>query len=302
MPGPRRRSSALVVLAAVLLALFVLVESRARRADPAARRSSATGSSRVASAIGFIVGLALFGAITYLPLYLQVVKGASPTRVRARADAADGRAARVVDRQRAADHEDRAATSPSRSSARRSWRVGDGAAVAARPARTPSCTSALSWLVLGARARDDDAGARARVQNAVDYGLLGVATSGSTLSRQIGGSIGVSSSGDLRQPAQRPSSRRRARPVRTACRAQANPAVDPAPAARGARAVPREAFAAALTPVFVVAGRPDGSSPSALTWLLREMPLRETAEAEGIGEAIRLAARRRLVQGAASGS
>ena len=33
----------------------------------------------VTSAIGFIVGLALFGAITYLPLYLQIVKGHSPT-------------------------------------------------------------------------------------------------------------------------------------------------------------------------------------------------------------------------------
>ena len=31
------------------------------------------------SAVGFIVGFALFGAVTYLPLFLQVVKGASPT-------------------------------------------------------------------------------------------------------------------------------------------------------------------------------------------------------------------------------
>ena len=33
------------------------------------------------SAVGFIVGLALFGSITYLPLYLQIVKGASRDRV-----------------------------------------------------------------------------------------------------------------------------------------------------------------------------------------------------------------------------
>ena len=33
----------------------------------------------VTSAIGFIVGLALFGAVTFLPLYLQIVKGLSPT-------------------------------------------------------------------------------------------------------------------------------------------------------------------------------------------------------------------------------
>jgi EmrB/QacA subfamily drug resistance transporter len=33
----------------------------------------------VANATGFIVGLAMFGALTFLPLYLQVVRGASPT-------------------------------------------------------------------------------------------------------------------------------------------------------------------------------------------------------------------------------
>ena len=48
----------------------------------------------VTSAIGFIVGLALFGAITYLPLFLQVVQGRQPDRVRAAADADDGRRAR----------------------------------------------------------------------------------------------------------------------------------------------------------------------------------------------------------------
>ena len=33
----------------------------------------------VASLVGFIVGFALFGSVTYIPLYLQVVKGSSPT-------------------------------------------------------------------------------------------------------------------------------------------------------------------------------------------------------------------------------
>ena len=32
----------------------------------------------VASAIGFIVGFALFGSVTYIPLYLQIVKGPAP--------------------------------------------------------------------------------------------------------------------------------------------------------------------------------------------------------------------------------
>src|SRR2546429_8827485 len=33
----------------------------------------------VASSVGFIVGLSLFGAVTFLPIYLQVVKGVSPS-------------------------------------------------------------------------------------------------------------------------------------------------------------------------------------------------------------------------------
>ena len=52
----------------------------------------------VTSAVGFIVGFALFGAITYLPLYFQITKGSSPTTLRPAADAADGGRARDVDR------------------------------------------------------------------------------------------------------------------------------------------------------------------------------------------------------------
>ena len=33
----------------------------------------------VASAVGFVVGVALFGSVTYLPLFLQLVKGSTPT-------------------------------------------------------------------------------------------------------------------------------------------------------------------------------------------------------------------------------
>ncbi len=37
----------------------------------------------VTSAIGFVIGFALFGALTYLPLFQQVVRGASPRPSRA---------------------------------------------------------------------------------------------------------------------------------------------------------------------------------------------------------------------------
>ena len=56
-----------------------LVESRA--AEPILPLSLFRNHTfAVTSAVGFIVGFALFGAITYLPLYLQVTKGSSPTR------------------------------------------------------------------------------------------------------------------------------------------------------------------------------------------------------------------------------
>jgi hypothetical protein len=31
------------------------------------------------SLIGFVIGMSLFGSVTFLPLYLQVVKEATPT-------------------------------------------------------------------------------------------------------------------------------------------------------------------------------------------------------------------------------
>ena len=57
---------------------FVLAERRAREPLVPLRLFRIRVFS-VASAIGFVIGMALFGAVTYIPLYLQVVKGASPT-------------------------------------------------------------------------------------------------------------------------------------------------------------------------------------------------------------------------------
>ena len=57
---------------------FVLVERRA--SEPILPLSLFRNHTfAVTSAVGFIVGFALFGAVTYLPLYLQVTKGSSPT-------------------------------------------------------------------------------------------------------------------------------------------------------------------------------------------------------------------------------
>ena len=68
-----------LALAAVLsIIAFVLVERRA--AEPVLPlHLFANSIFRVAGSVGFVIGLALFGAIIFLPLYLQVVDGASAT-------------------------------------------------------------------------------------------------------------------------------------------------------------------------------------------------------------------------------
>jgi EmrB/QacA subfamily drug resistance transporter len=58
---------------------FALIE---RRAEEPILPPSLFGSNvfRVTSAIGFVAGASLFGAITFLPLYLQIALGATPTQ------------------------------------------------------------------------------------------------------------------------------------------------------------------------------------------------------------------------------
>ena len=63
----------------VVLGLAVVQERRA--AEPIIPpRLFRIPTFRVTSIVGFIVGVAMFGAIVYLPQYLQIVKGQSPTR------------------------------------------------------------------------------------------------------------------------------------------------------------------------------------------------------------------------------
>jgi hypothetical protein len=120
-------------------------------------------------------------------------------------------------------------------------------------------------------------------QNAVSYEMLGVATSGSTLFRQIGGSIGVSIFGAI-------FANRLAHELVTRLPRDivvpkgANPEI--------VKHLPRAihdpyvaAFAASLRPVFLVATF-IAFLAFALTWLLREVPLRERTRAEAAGDAI----------------
>ena len=66
------------VAGVLLIGLFVLVERRA--AEPVLPlHLFKLRTFSVTSMVGFIVGFAMFGAITYLPAFFQVVRGISPT-------------------------------------------------------------------------------------------------------------------------------------------------------------------------------------------------------------------------------
>ncbi len=68
----------LALAGVVLGVLFVLAERRA--AEPVLPlHLFANRVFSAASAIGFVVGFAMFGALTFLPLFFQIVKGVSPT-------------------------------------------------------------------------------------------------------------------------------------------------------------------------------------------------------------------------------
>jgi EmrB/QacA subfamily drug resistance transporter len=66
------------VAGAVLLVIFVFVERRATEPVLPLHLFSNRGFS-VTSLVGFIVGFAMFGAIVYLPVFFQIVHGESPT-------------------------------------------------------------------------------------------------------------------------------------------------------------------------------------------------------------------------------
>jgi EmrB/QacA subfamily drug resistance transporter len=274
-------SALIIVLAAlgvVLLVLFVFVEQRAEEPIlPLALFRNRTFS--LTSAIGFIVGLALFGSVTYLPLYLQVVKGHSPTASGLLLTPMMGG---VLITSIASGN------LISRTGRYRPFPI-MGTAIAAiaifllsrLAVSTPIWLAALYMLLLGLGLGMVMQVLVLAAQNAVPYEMLGVATSGSTLFRQIGGSIGVSIFGAVF--ANRLATELAARlPAGVHVPAAANPAV----VHRLPPAIKEpyiQSFATALEPVFLVAS---GFAVAAflLTWLLRDVPLRATASAEGIGE------------------
>ena len=268
----------MLVLGVVLLVAFLFVERRAE--EPILPLALFRNRIFVAtSAIGFIVGLALFGAVTFLPLYLQIVKGQSPTGsgLQLTPMMAGLLVTSIVSGQLISRF-GRYKPFPIVGTAIMSIAL---FLLATLGVATPVWRTSAYMVVLGLGLGMVMQVLVLAVQNAVDYEYLGVATSGSTLFRQIGGSIGVSLFGAIF--ANQLASELLARfPHGVSLPSTPTPAlVDRLPEA--VREPYLSAFAAALQPVFAVAA---GMSvfAFALTWLLREIPLRETTRSEGLGE------------------
>jgi EmrB/QacA subfamily drug resistance transporter len=271
----------LAVSAAVLLAMFVAVE--ARPVEPVLPlRLFRNRVVTIACVIGFAVGFALFGAITFLPLFLQVVQGAGSTE-------SGLRLLPVI-------------VGVLLTSTISGWLVsrwgrykvfpvvgtfvmGIGLFLLSRLDQSTSlAVSSTAMLVFGAGLGLVIQVLVIAVQNAVDYRDLGVAISAATFFRSIGASFGTAVFGALFNN----------RLVAELVRGSASGALpigadshamqaDPSALAHLPTAIRNEyvqAYTVALQTVFLAAAL-FALFAFTLTWLLPEVPLRQTSRAIG---------------------
>jgi EmrB/QacA subfamily drug resistance transporter len=179
---------ALGVAGAVLVGIFALVERRAKEPILPLHLFSIRTFS-VANLVGFIVGFAMFGAITYLPVFFQIVHGESPTisglqllPLLAGMVIFSTGSGLVISRTGRYRIFPIAGTALITVGLLLLSRMGVG---------TGSLVVALFMLVLGMGLGCVMQVLVLIVQNAVPYSELGVATSGATFFRSIGGSFGT---------------------------------------------------------------------------------------------------------------
>ena len=272
----------LIVAAVVLLVVFMIVERGA--AEPVLPpRLFANRVFAATSGIGLIVGFALFGSVTYLPLFLQVVNGASPT----------GSGLQILPLMGGLLVTSIASGQIiSRTGHYKPFPIVGTALMvvgllllSGMTATTSKLEASAFMFVLGLGIGSVMQVLVLAVQNSVDYADLGVATSGATLFRSIGGSVGVAVLGSI-FTSRLNSGLAASLPASAAHglgAANANPqAIDKLPTALHTTYI--HAFTNALGTVFTVAA---GVALVAflLSWLLPERPLRETVvDGSGVGE------------------
>ena len=144
---------------------------------------------RVFSAVGFIVGSAMFGALTFIPLYLQVAKGVSPTASGLQllplmfgilfSSIGSGQVMSRTGRYRRLPTVGAAVLT-----------LGMLWLAMIQPDTSTVAVMAMMFLVGLGMGPTMSVGTTA-IQNAIPREMMGVGTAGFTLIRQIGGSIGV---------------------------------------------------------------------------------------------------------------
>jgi len=260
----------MAVLGAVLLVAFCFAEQRA--VEPILPLALFRNRIfTVTSAIGFIIGLALFGSVTYLPLFLQIVRSKSPTASGLQLTPMMGGLliTSVVSGQLI-----------SRFGRYRPFPIAGTALVTVAMVlltglniHSTTLSTSLYMVVLGLGLGMVMQVLVIAVQNADDYKYLGVATSGSVLFRQVGGSIGIAIFGAIFANRLKTNLAHSLPPGTHAPSSPTPSIVKHLPPAVHEKYI--TAFSSALHPVFVVAAFAGGLS-FLLTWLLREVPLRKT--------------------------
>jgi len=270
----------LLVASVVLTIAFVVAERRAKEPTvPLALFRNRVFT--VSSIVGFIVGMALFGSVTYIPLYLQVVRGSSPTRsglqllpLMAGVLIASIGSGQLISRF------GRYKLFPI---------VGTGLMVVGLlllSRLTPGTSIVLAdlyLLVLGFGLGFVMQVLILAVQNAADYRDLGVATASATLFRSMGGTIGVPIFGAIftNQFASQLASR-----LPPGAAGELPSHLGPGQIGQlppSIRDPYIDAYAAALHPVFLIAAFV-AVAAFAFIWLLEERPLRQTVADQGIGD------------------
>ncbi len=184
----------LAVLSIVLTAAFVIAERRA--AEPVLPpRLFGNRVFTVTSAIGLVVGFALFGSITYLPLFLQVVNGATPTGSGLQIlPLIGGLLITSIGSGQLITRTGRYKPFPIIGTA---IMVVGLLLLSTMGASTSRLEASAYMFILGLGLGSVMQVLVLAVQNAVDYSDLGVATSGATLFRSIGGSVGTAVLGSI---------------------------------------------------------------------------------------------------------
>lgn len=273
----------LAVASAVLLVLWWQAGKRA--AEPVLPpHLFGLRAFNVASLIGFVVGFAMFGSLTYMPLFLQVVQGVSPTMsgIHLLPMMAGLLLTSIVSGQVIA-RTGRYKIFPI---------VGTGVTTLGlyllSHVRPDISTFELGvyLLVLGVGIGLVMQVLVIVVQNTVGFEELGVATSGATFFRSIGGSFGVAIAGSIFTSRLTEDLARLARTVRLPPALESAVQSDPTVIRRlspQTATVFLAAYSDAIAQVFLYSA-PVTLVAFAAAWLLPEPPLRETTRATDLGE------------------